>query len=97
MGTVYVCQDDGWLCRQRPGDGNPLLLTAGELGWKAVDLFLQSQRFYNLFYIFLIHPGSIQLHWQHDVLIYILYRDQIIVLEHEANLSSAEDGQFFIL
>ena len=58
----------GWpVCRQRAGDGDPLLLTAGELARKTVDLLRKPQRLNNTVDMSFIRFSAVQLDGKDDV------------------------------
>ena len=80
-----IRQDNGRGRRQRPGNGNPLLLPAGELIGQGIQLFLQSQGLHNPLYKFRIHFPAVQLNGQDNVLVHIQHRDQIVRLKDKAN------------
>ena len=92
-----VRQQDGRLCGQRPGDGHPLLLAAGELVGEAIQLLLQAQQLYDLADVRLVRAPSVQLNGQDDVLPHRQDGYQVVGLEHEADLPSAEDGEGLVL
>ena len=91
-----VRQNDSRLRYQSAGDGYTLLLTAGEIAGHIVQLILQPQHPHHFFHKLLVYLVSVQLHRQHNVFKDIQHRHQIVVLEDEADLSSAEDGKLLI-
>ena len=70
-----VRQHDGRLGSKRPGDGHPLLLTAGELVRQAVEPVRKPKRPDDLAYVVLIHLGAVQLDGQHDILVHAEHGD----------------------
>ena len=91
-----VRQNDSRLRYQSAGDGYTLLLAAGEIAGHIVQFILQPQHPHHFFHKLLVHLVSVQLHRQHNVFEDIQHRHQIVVLEDEADLSSAEDGQLLV-
>ncbi len=92
-----VGKDDGRLGSERTRDGDPLLLTAGEVVGQVFQLALQTQRFDDAVDVGGIGCLTVQLHRQDNIFKDIQHWHQIVVLKDEADLSSAEDGQFLIL
>ena len=81
-----ICQDNGRLPHQSPGDGRPLLLSAGELAGLVLDLVTQS-------YLIQCHlcpltPLIFRYSGVHQRYLYILQqvqlRQQIVLLENKA-------------
>ena len=97
IGKGFVQQEDIRPLDQRPCNGHPLLLAAGELPGQAVQLLPQPQVGDHLPDVALVHRAAVQLNGEDDVLIYAEHRHQIIGLEHEADLPPPEDGQLLVL
>ena len=87
-----VGQDDGRLAGQRAGDGDALLLAAGEVVRQAVQLFLKPQQRDNLHDEGLIRFPAVQGDREDDVFPDAQHRHQVVVLEDKADLLAAEDG-----
>ena len=63
-----ICKNHIWLCNQRPGNGNPLLLSAGQLTGQVCQSMLQPQKLRDLLEISLIYLTMIQQQGHDNVL-----------------------------
>ena len=68
---------------------------AGEISREILKLFFQAEEIYDLLDVFFIRMAAVQFNGKQYILFYVQYRNQVVVLEYEADLSSAEDGQGF--
>ena len=90
-------QDDRRFRRQRAGNSDPLLLASGEVVGEVLQLLLQPQCLDDLVHIGGVGLVAVQLDGQDDVLVDVQHRDQVVVLEDEADFPPAEDGQGLVL
>ena len=78
------------------GDGDPLLLTAGELARKTVDLLRKPQRLNNTVDMSFIRFSAVQLDGKDDVSVDIQNGHQIVALKDKTDFSASENGEFVI-
>ena len=91
-----VSQDDSGLGDQRPGDGHPLLLAAGEVAGIAGQLALQIQKAHDLPEEGLVLLLAVQTDGEDDVLIGSEVGDQVVILKDETDPLAAEDGEVLV-
>ena len=82
---------------QRPTDGHPLLLAAGELIGQVLLPTPQTQHVQQLLQPLLIHLSPIHQHRQGHVLHHVQHGDQVIKLVNEPHLPAAENGQLILV
>ena len=93
----FVRQYDGRFRRQCTGDRHSLLLPAGQVIRQVRKLRRQSQHIDNSIDIGSVRLISIQLYRKHNILIHIENGYKIVILEHKANISPAEDSKFLVI
>ncbi len=82
---------------KRSSDGDPLLLTAGELIWQMSLSALKLKKHNQFFHSLLIDLSSIHQHRKHHVLPHIQNRDQIIELIDQTHLTSPKYRQLLLV
>ena len=88
-----VGEDDGRFGDQRAGDGDPLLLAAGELGGPVRATVLEADRADQLLEPLRVGLAAGDREWQHEVLLGGEHWQQVEELEDEAELVAAQLGQ----
>ena len=92
----FVGEDELGACDQRAGDGDALLLAAGQLVRAVVQALLEPQRGHEQ-----VEPGAVrflagQRQRHDDVLLGGEHRQQVEALEDEADLVAAQHGQLVV-
>ena len=92
----FIRKEHRRLCRDCPCNGHPLLLASGELVRIPVHLSLNPQLPAYALDIFPVRPSAVQPDRKHNVLVYILYRNQIIILKHKTDIPAPEHRQLLL-
>ena len=72
---------------ERPSDGNPLLLSAGELARKVIPAVGQTEMLNDGIQTFPVQFTSVEQMRQGDVFLYVEYRHEVVELIHQADLT----------
>ena len=92
----FIRQQHRRLGRNGPGDGHPLLLSAGKLIGIPVHFPFDPQLSADLRDIIPIRFPAVQPDGKHDILVHILYRYQIIVLEDKTDMPAPKHRQLLL-
>ena len=88
-----IRQHDSGRIHQRPADGHPLLLPAGELVGQVASAVLEAQEGQQLLQPFLVDLPVIHQDGQGDVLHHVQGGDEVVKLVDHPHLPPAENGQ----
>ena len=88
-----VAEKNGRVTVESATDGNPLLLSAGELTRKVIPTVSQTEMLNNGIQTLPVEFTSVEQMRQGDVFLYVEYRHEVVELIHQADLTAAENGE----
>ena len=91
-----IREQKGRLCRKRTGDGDALLLSAGECVRQAGELLVQTEYFHNFLEIVPVRRLSVQFYRKNNVFPDIQHGNKIVHLKYKADVAAAENGELLV-